>query len=311
VSAITTPIANADGARRPSLSGLTWSVLGGEVLAAVLLWIAGIVLDILAIAPLGGGNEWVWLPWRIDGAWALVGAIGWGYVVCSLVAVFVGQSIERRGYERPTTAWLIIAIAISGYGAMAVGRTAAAHVVVAVLAGAVVIRLVAFRRDGSARSWRWSISPRLRLEVMLLALVAGLSYSAFHPFAADGSGGSYSSATVYAHHQQFETADVGLSESRMPVDITSATLTGPGANHVRLSPPVLGRGGVIDSTTSRPSRFPYRLGASQQLWISTQVELTSCGFVKLNALELHYTVLGIATQQTIPLQSPLTMRCSR
>lgn len=309
MSAITTPVGDVGGFRRPSLSGLTMSVLGGELLAAVVLWIAGIVLDILAIAPIGGGNEWVWLPWRIDGPWALVGAIGWGYVVCSLVAVFVGQSIERRGYERPATAWLVIAIAISGYGAMAVGRTAGAHVVVAVLAGAVFTRLIAFRRDGSARGWRWIVEPRLRLQLMLFALIAGLSYSALHPFAADGSGGSYGSATVYAHRHQFEIADVGLSESRVPVDITSVTLTGPGANHVRLSPPVLGLGSVNDSTASRPTRPPYRLGANQQLWISTQVELTSCGFVKLNTLKLRYTVLGIATQQTIPLQSPLTLRC--
>jgi len=33
------------------------------------------------------------------------------------------------------------------------------------------------------------------------------------------------------------------------------------------------------------------------------------GFVKLGTLRLRYTVLGISTGQTIPLQSPLTLRC--
>ena len=148
------------------------------------------MLDIAAIAPLGGASQWVWLPWRIDGLWALVGAIGWGYVVCSIVACFVGQSIGHRGFERPAAGWLRIAIAISGYGAMAVGRTAAAHIAVAVLAGAVLIRLIAFTRDGSARGWPWPFPPRVRLTVMLLAVAVALSYSALHPFAADGTGGT-------------------------------------------------------------------------------------------------------------------------
>ena len=103
---------------------------------------------------------------------------------------------------------------------------------------------------------------------------------------------------------------MGLSESRVPVTITSVTLTGPGAVHVRISSPVVGLG-APDGTSSSTSRLPYRLPANQPLWISSRVKLASCGFVKLNTLRLRYTVLGIATQQVIPLQSPLTLRCGK
>lgn len=310
MSALAEPVGKVDGWRPPSLWGLTWSVFGGEVLAAVMLWVAGILLGVAAIAPLGGASQWVWLPWRIDGVWAVIGAIGWGYLVCTIVAAFVGQSIERRGFQRPAAAWLRVAIAISGYGAMAVGRTPGAHVAVAVLSGALITRLIAFHRNGSARSWPWALSPRMRLEAILLALVLAFSYSALHPFAADGSGGSYAGPAIYVHPHFFTIDDIGLSEGRVPADITSVTITGPGAAHVKVSSVLLSLGSPNDMHQANAhQRFPYHLPASAYLWISAQVELTSCGFVQLNTLKLHYAVLGIPTGQTIPLDSPLTMRC--
>jgi hypothetical protein len=319
VSAVAGTTQNLEGWRRPSLFGLTGAVLGGEILAAVVLWVAGIVLTIAGIAPLGGASQWVWLPWRIDGVWSLIGAIGWGYLVCSVVASFVGQSIARRGFERPPAAWLVIAIAISGYGAMAVGHTAGAHVFAAVVAGAVLTRLIAFRKDGSARRWPWTMSSRICVGAVLVALLLALSYSALHPFAADGSGITYAPPRLTAY------VDVGLSESRFPVVVKSVTLTGPGASRVGVSsvglhldnpmelipvPPRHLTGALQHFGYAwTPTRFPFRVPASQQLWITVRARQTVCGYTRLDTLKLRYTVLGIATSQTIPLQTPLTLRC--
>jgi hypothetical protein len=310
----------------PRLFRLLGAVLGGEVLGAVTLWITCFLLAIPGLIPLGGAQQWVWLPWQVDGIWALVGAIGWGYLVCTLIGVFVRQGIQRRGYQQPAAAWLRISIAVSGYGAMAIGHTATAHVCGAVVGGAVVIRLVAFNLDGSARGWRWALTPRRRVVVAIVALLAALSYSATHGFAADGSGGSFAGATIITHVGHTDQVDVGLSATRLPSQITGVTLTGPGAAHIRVYSIVLTSNGFPGTMIPRalrnqpgarrysgyvwhPTRLPYSVPAGHQLTITAQVRLSSCGEVSVNTLKLHYTILGIATGETIGLQQPLTMSC--
>jgi hypothetical protein len=310
----------------PRLFRLLGAVLGGEVLGAVTLWITCFVLTIAGVVPIGGAQQWVWLPWQIDGIWALVGAIGWGYLVCTLIGVFVRQGIQRRGHQQPAAAWLRISIAVSGYGAMAIGHTAAAHVCVAVVGGAVVIRLVAFNLDGSARGWRWALTPRRRVAVAVVALLAALSYCATHSFAADGDGGTFASGTIIAGVGHTDEVDVGLNATRLPAQITGVTLTGSGAAHFRVYSIVLTDNGspmtVIPRTLRtqpgalpyggyvlHPTRLPYSVPAGDEVAISALVKLSSCGDVSVNELKLHYTILGIATGETIALQQPLTMSC--
>jgi hypothetical protein len=203
----------------PRLFKLLGAVLGGEVLAAVTLWVACTILTIVGLAPMGGAEQWVWLPWQIDGAWALVGAVGWGYLVCTLVAVLVSDGITRRGYAKPDATWLRIAIAISGYGAMVVGHTDRADVPIAVLGGAVVIRLLVFTSDGTARRWRWRLSRREQVLTVLVAALVGFSYSALHPFAADGNGGNFTDATVTARVGHSNEIDIGLNSTRLATQI--------------------------------------------------------------------------------------------
>lgn len=302
------------------------AVLGGEVLGAVLLWIAGIVSAMVGIAPFGGAQQWVWLPWTVDGVWALVGAIGWGYLVCTLVGRLVAARIESRGYGRPAAGWLRISIAVSGYGGMAVGHTPGAHVVTAVVAGAVVIRLVAFNLDGSLRPWRWTAPSRVQLVGALLAAIVGLSYSGLHAFAADGSGGTYNTGAINAHVGHTETVMVGLSHLRLPAAITGVTLTGPGATHVTASGLVISPNSSVELIPAKmrswpgakhfrgfvwhPTPLPYQVGAGEDVWINMDVKLAACGDVTLNTLKLRYTVLGISTGETIPLQQPLTLSCA-
>lgn len=195
------------------------------------------------------------------------------------------------------------------------------------LAGALVIRFVAFNLDGSLRDWRWTVPRRVRLAGALAAALAALSYSALHAFAADGSGGSYSSGTIVTRVGHTETVSVGLHQIRLPVDITAVTLTGPGARHASVSSLVLSTNsdatlippnlrhqpGAHEFTgyVWHPTRLPYRLAAGKDLWINATVRLASCAAVTINTLRLSYRTLGIATAETIPLQDPLSMSCRR
>lgn len=325
MSAITGGPRTVDGWRRPSLFGLTASVIAGEVQAAVVLWLISILLGLLAVAPLGGANRWIWLPWRIDGAWALAGAIGWGYLVCAIVAGLVAGAIGRRRFQRPAAGWLRIAIAISGYGAMAVSPRLGDRIPVAVIAGAVAIRLIAFNRDGSARTWPWASTRRVRKRTAMLALLTALSYSGTHAFAATGSGGSYGSAPITARVGHAEQLSVGLWRTDLPTKITAVTFTGPGADHVRSSQLLLS-GDWSKMMIPRdlrhypgahrwtqyawsPTRLPYNVPAFRETWVNVQIRLSSCGDATINTLKLHYSVLGIATEETIPLQQPLRLQC--
>jgi hypothetical protein len=309
MSAIGRSPQTVDGWPQPRLLRLLGAVIGGEVLGAVTLWVLSVVLAIAGLTPFGGAQHWVWLPWQIDGVWALVGAIGWGYLVCTLVALLVSDRITRRGYERPAAAWLRISIAISGYGAMAVGHTGAAHVFVAVVSGPLVIRLVAFEPDGSARAWRWTLTRREQVVTMLLAALVGLSYSALHPFAADGSGGSYGPAPIVARVAHLEQVAIGLNAIHIPAQITGVTLTGSGAAHFRVHAIVLNNGGPVGAYPVQATRFPYRVPAGQEVWITARVRLSSCGDIGVNTLRLRYTILGINTTESIPLSQPLIMTC--
>ncbi|HWD69540.1 MAG TPA: hypothetical protein VG293_05055 [Solirubrobacteraceae bacterium] len=171
---------------------------------------------------------------KVDGIWPAVGAVGWGYLVCGLVGRFIAARIEHQGYDRPATGWMMVAVAMSRYGGMAVGHALRTHAFAAVVGGVIVIRLVAFNLDGSVRPWRWRMSGRWQLLAALMAASVGLSYSSLHSFAADGDDGTFASPP---------TASV------TPTRSTSAWST------------------------------------------------------------LRYTILGISTSETIPLQQPLVLTC--
>ncbi len=307
--------------------GLAWPVFAGEFQAALVLWAIAFPVAALQLAPLGGAEEWLWLPWRIDGVWAPVGAVGWGYLVCALVAWFVAGSIQRRRFERPAAGWLRVAIAISGYGGMALGKTGGARVFFAVALGTILVRALAFQADGTARTWQWTRSRRVGGLAALVAILAGLSYGMTHAFVADGSGGSYSTQAMNVRVGQTESIDIGLSPIRFGVTIQSATLTGRGAANasirsivlhlespLALTPPSALRGipkAYRSSLALTSTTFPYQVSAGQQLWISTQVALRSCAAATLDTLRLRYTIFGIPTNANIRIDTPLALSCSQ
>lgn len=312
--------------RRPSLPRLLGAVLAGEVIGAMVLWILAMLLTILKLAPVAGAQEWMWLPWNVDGIWALAGALGWGYLVCALIARLVGERIERRGYGRPAAGWLRIAVAVSGYGGMALGRTGDA-VLAAVLGGAIVIRLVAFNFDGSLRAWRWRLSDGTQLLVALLAALIALSYSGLHSFVADGSGGTLGTGPNPVRPGHSQLIQVALEHLSLPATITGVSFTGPGDQFLTSSGLVIGGNSstmLIPNSLRRyaaahhwsgyvwhATRLPHRVSGGQEIWISQTVKLTSCADVTVNALNLRYRVLGISTSEKIPLQTPLTLICGR
>ncbi len=315
----------ADGWHRPSFGRLLLSVFAGEFQAALALWVLSLPVGGLGFAPVGGQQTWMWLPWRIDGIWALLGAAGWAYLICTIVAWFVAGSLQRSGVELSETGWLRVAIALSGYGGMALGTTLGGRVVCAVVLGGILTRVLVLQADATARRWPWQLERRQQLLVVLVAALASFSYGLTHAFVAEGSGGSYNGDSTNVRVGEAQIIDVGLSHLHFRAKIQSATLTGAGASNVSVTSMVLSLGNPADVSlpsflrqvpkryrsmyTVKPTHFPYNLPAGQDLWLTAAVALRSCDSGTLSTLRLRYTVLGIATTASIPIQQPLTLSC--
>jgi hypothetical protein len=84
--------------RRPR--GLWRSTLTGQVVELVALWVIGFGLELVPLAGIGSKFS-IYLPWRIEGLWALAGAIGWCWLVTTLIASVVRYSLWSKEIARP------------------------------------------------------------------------------------------------------------------------------------------------------------------------------------------------------------------
>lgn len=301
-------------------------MFAGGFTAALVLWVVRIGVGFVPAMPVENESS-LWLPWRIDGAWALAGAIGWGYLACRLTGGYVSRSLVRRGFEKPSAEWVVLAVAISGYVGLALGRNLGAQIFYAVAIGAVTLRTLAFGADGHARRWRRRPKRRTEQALVAVALLLAVAYGVTHAFAVSGSGGTFGTPPVQMRVGGAQTMDIGLSRMGLPVSIQSVLATGPGSAAVRIRSTVLN----LDNPQELPdgwmlhhlspaqlrglptssTRLPFHVPADRSLWISLRVSLRSCGTATLDTLRLRYTVAGITTSATIPITTPLTLVCSR
>jgi hypothetical protein len=317
----------ADRGRRPSVFGLAASVLAGGFTAGLLFWAIGLPLGWLSMIPLDGQPfRSPWLPWQVEGMWALVAAVGWGSVTCVVTAEFVCEAITRRRTERPATEWAAVSVAVGGYAGLALGSSSGTKAFYAVGLGAVTLWLLAFDVTGRPRVWRWPASRRVRMLTVAGALLVALSYSVTHAFLADGSA-TPGNSPVAVRVGQSRIFGVGLDGMRVPITVQSVTLTGPGSANVRVGAIALnlnasgpavalsryGRssGGHGAGLARTALRQPFRVPAGRSLWISVRISLRACQSATLDTMKLGYTVLGVRTSASIPLSGPMTLICVR
>jgi hypothetical protein len=250
------------------------------------------------------------LPWHVDGVWGLVAGGAWGLVTCFVTAVFVCDAIARRRVEPPATGWVAVSIAVGGYAGLALGSGFASQVICAVGLSAITLWLLAFDVTGRARVWRWSASRRARVLMATGALLVALSYSVTHAFLANGSvsSGNLQAAVRVGHAQTF---GVGLSGMRLPITVQSVAFTGPGSFNARLNAAALNLSAALPRDGRFSTERPFRVPAGRSLWITVRVSLRKCQSATLDTLKLGYTVLGVRTNATISLSSPMTLTCSR
>jgi hypothetical protein len=307
--------------------GLAASLLAGGFIAGLLFWVVGLPLGWLSIVPLDGQPfRSPWLPWQVNGMWALVAAVAWGSVTCFVTAAFVCEAITRRHIERPATEWVTVAVAVAGYAGLGLGSNSGTKVICAVGLGAVTVWLLAFDITGRPRVWRWPASRRVRVLTVTGALLVALSYSVAHAFLADGSVTSGNSPAA-VRVGQTQIFGVGLNGMRVPITVQSVALTGPGSVNARVSAIALNlnesgsalalsrygpfSGGHGAGLVTTALRHPFRVPASRSLWISVRLSLRECRPATLDTLKLGYTVLGVRTSARIPLSGPMTLTCAR
>ena len=305
------------GTRPPRYRSLLAATLAAQITTGLVLWAVQLPFALLGMAPSSVAAS-LWLPWRIDGAWSALAVAGYVLVVCAVGGWMVAGRVAHRGIARPAPAWAWLAFGAAGYGAMALGHTGGARLLLAIVLAPLTLRLCAYRGDGSLRAWPAPLESGRRgaVPALLVAVALVLSYSAAHAFWQNGSGG-VASATL--RPGRTAVIDVGLHAIALPVRITGVALDGPGTAALGVaraaftsagSPPLLGDGpSVLPGPVARA--LPARLSAGTGAWLAIRIRLLSCPArgARIDAITLSYRVLGITTSQRIPLWSTQAIAC--
>ena len=288
------------GPARPGYPVLLSATFAAQLECGLALWLTDIGLAIVRMAP-GGSAVNPFLPWQIDGLWALAGAAGWAYLVSRLIARRLVNRIIGRDRTAPSTGWTAVAVAVGGYGALALGHSTAIRLLLAVTVTPLIVGALAYTPDGRPRPWTVPAGRRTRVVVAASALLLAVAYSVPHPFSTPGSGGTYATGVNRLTPGQTVEVDVGLSGHLLPTQLTAVTLD---------------QAAVLRTATlsgapaaSRGDRLPAYLPAGGP-WLSLHIGL-SCPAspATISHATLHYRVLGIATSQRIALGERVRLAC--
>lgn len=302
------------GARPPAYGPLLLATLSAQVLTGVALWVVQFPFALLGIAPSSVANS-LWLPWRVDGAWSALAIAAYVLIVCVLGGAMVASRVEYRQIARPAAAWAWLAFGAAGYAAIALGHSGGVRLILAVVLAPLTLRLFAYRVDGTRRPWpsRLSLGRRGLAPALAGAVVLALSYSATHAFAQNGSAGSTASTAGSGHAVVLA---VGLQGIAVPSQITSVRLDGHGTESLHVLRVALGAesdGAGETSAAEGPvaRSLPVRLQAQSGGWLAVRFTVRSCPVhsPRIDAITLHYRVLGIATLERIPLWRELQLDC--
>jgi hypothetical protein len=294
------------GSRPPAYGPLALATLSAQILTGLALWVVQFPFALLGIAPTSVANS-LWLPWGVDGAWSGLGVAAYVLVVSVIGGSMVAGRVEYRGIARPAAAWAWLAFGAAGYAAIALGHSSEVRVLLAVVLAPLSLRLFAYRVDGTRRPWpsRLSLGRRALAPALVAAVALAFSYSATHAFAQNGSAGS--AASVGADHAVI--LNVGLQGIALPSQITSVSLDGQRTNALRVLRAALSpsRG----ASGSAGGALPVRLHAQTNGWLAVRFTVRSCPrhSPSVDAVTLHYRVLGIATSERVPLWRALELDC--
>ncbi len=302
------------GSRPPAYGPLLVATLSAQVLTGLALWIVQFPFALIGIAPSSVANS-LWLPWRVDGAWSGLGVAAYVLIVCVLGGAMVASRVEYRRIARPAAAWAWLSFGAAGYAAIALGHSGGVRLILAVVLAPLMLRLFAYRVDGTRRPWpsRLSLGRRALAPSLAVAVVLALSYSATHAFAQNGSAGSTASTAGSGHAVVLA---VGLQGIAVPSQITGVALDGHATASLRVLRVALSseRGGP-GATAAAPGpvarSLPMRLRAQSGGWLAVRFTVRACSghSPRIDAITLRYRVLGIATSERIPLWRELQLDC--
>ncbi len=302
------------GSRPPGYGPLLFATLSAQVLTGVALWVVQFPFALLGVAPSSVADS-LWLPWCVDGAWSGVGVAAYVLIVCVLGGAMAASRVEHRRIARPAAAWAWLAFGAAGYAAIALGHSSGVRLILAVVLAPLTLRLFAYRVDGSRRPWpsRLSLGRRGLAPALAAAVALALSYSATHAFAENGSAGSTASMAGSGHAVVLA---VGLQGIAVPSQITGVRLDGHGTESLRvlriaLSAQRGGPGETVAAAGPVARSLPMRLQAQSGGWLAVRFTVRSCPAhsPRIDAITLHYRVLGIATLERIPLWRELQLDC--
>lgn len=298
------------GSRPPAYLPLALATMPAQIITGLVLWTVQLPLALLGIGPASLGAD-IWLPWGIDGAWSASGLAAYVLIVCLLGGAIVGARVAHRGIARPAPGWAWLAFGASGYGALALGQSGGARLLLAIVLAPLTLRLFAYRADGARRAWpsRPAFGRGGAALALLAAAALALSYAATHAFAQNGSTGSPAAALSPGRTTVIE---VGLQGILLPAQVRAVELDGRRVGALRVVRVALaGEAGAASAARPAVRALPVDLPARTGSWLAIGIRLRGCPAqsARIAAITLRYRVLGFGTSERIPLWNTVRIAC--
>ena len=283
---------------------------GTLVLWALLALGAGI-----DIAPSNLPGNAVFAPWPVTGTGSAIAAGGWGLVVAVTIALLLRPMLEDQP-QRPSLGALTAAVAVGGYVPFALAdgfRYAdpqSGVTLPAIVLTSVLVRLTTWRAEASpsgppARPDRWRT-----VAMLAVGLCVVVPWAALHPIQVED-------LTITDLDGSSTTSPSSASRTLSPgagqrIDVEIDTVAGVRVLDVRPVVPEVLRA-VPVRMRRQAEALPRELRAGEWVRPRFRVSFRRCDTppVRVDAVRVRFVRLGRTISQTLPLPTPLTLRCER
>jgi hypothetical protein len=270
-------------------------VLFGQIAGTICVWLIATTFTLVVHLHTGGRS--LFLPWKVDSAWSLAAAIGWGVLVSATIGSAVRDRVRLRTGVTLSRLMTFASVGAAGYGAWLVATTPGARLALTVLATPAVLLLLAFDNSGQARRLprHVELTPA-GLGVLLAGAAILVSPFVLVHLPARPNPPALVAFTGLDTSPAYGTGGASLEAGRSPVTVTAVQVIGTGDARVAW------RIGYPPFSSDRPLALPITIASRHTLWLEFNATVEACtGVTEAIRVRVTYATHGrTRTETTAP-----------